>query len=264
MKLGKIKLMTLMRKNRQKFAQGLIALVLGATSVGVAAPAKPPVVLMLSTGADRMTSGKPTGLWLEEFTVPYNAFVQAGFQVIVATPQGGPAPVDPRSNPTPEQAKAWSEATERLRQTLPLAKVDPAGLDAIYIPGGHGAMFDLAGDAQTAKLIADLDARGKVIASVCHGPAALVNVKRADGQPFVAGRTISAFTDEEERAAQLDREMPFLLETRLRELGATVATKPKFTSQAVRDRNLITGQNPMSSEAVAELVIQALAQGKRN
>lgn len=123
-------------------------------------------------------------------------------------------------------------------------------------------MFDLATDAGTAKLIADLDACGKVIASVCHGPAALVGVKPADGKPFVAGRAVFAFTDEEERAAGLDGEIPFLLESRLRELGAKVETKPKFTPHAVRDGNLITGQNPMSSEAVAELVVQAVGQGK--
>lgn len=252
-----------MTTNR-RIGAGLCALVFGAISVGIGAPANTPTVLILATGADRMTNGKPTGLWLEEFAVPYNAFERAGFQVLVATPQGGAAPVDPRSNPTPEQAATWSEATERLRRTLPLAEVDAAELDAIFIPGGHGAMFDLAGDLLTAKLIAKLDAQGKVIAAVCHGPAALVNVKRADGRPLVAGRTVSAFTDEEERTVELDREMPFLLESRLRELGATLETKPKFTPQAVQDRNLITGQNPMSSEAVADLVIQALAQGKQN
>lgn len=121
-------------------------------------------------------------------------------------------------------------------------------------------MFDLAEDADVAKLIQEFDAQGKLVAAVCHGPAALVNVVRKDGTPLVKGRKLTAFTNAEEHAVELDQDMPFLLETRLRELGATVETGENFAVQAVRDGNLITGQNPASSEATAKLLIDALTE----
>lgn len=230
---------------------------IGLASLAAADNAKPRI-LILSTGAAKMTSGKPTGLWLEEFATPYQAFTKAGFDIIVATPSGGDIPVDPRSEPTPEQTTEWADAAKKLTDTLPLSKVDAASLDAVFIPGGHGAMFDLAKDEGTAKLLTDLNARGKIIAAVCHGPAALVGAKGTDGKPLVAGKTVATFTDDEERAVELDKEMPFLLETKLRELGAKIDKKTNFTAHAVRDGNLITGQNPPSSEPVARLVIEAL------
>lgn len=220
-----------------------------------------PVVLLLATGADKMTNGTPTGLWLEEFAVPFNAFQKQGFELIIATPKGGRIPVDPRSKPTAEQAAAWKDASAKLEGAVALDSVDLSKVDAIFIPGGHGAMFDLATDTRVAKTISELDARGKFVAAVCHGPAGLVQAKRADGKPVVAGKTVAVFTDDEERAVKLDQEMPFLLESRFRELGAKVEKKAIFTSNAVRDGNLITGQNPASSEAAADLLIKALAPG---
>lgn len=124
-------------------------------------------------------------------------------------------------------------------------------------------MFDLAENPTAAKLIQDFDAQGKPVAAVCHGPAALVKVVRNDGTPLVKGKKLAAFTDAEERAVELDKDMPFLLETKLRELGATVVTRDNFTSHAVRDGNLITGQNPASSEATAKLLIEALSEKKK-
>ncbi|HEY1123744.1 MAG TPA: type 1 glutamine amidotransferase domain-containing protein [Haloferula sp.] len=235
----------------------LAAAFLGLVSLSAAEAS--PRVLILATGADKMTDGKPTGLWLEEFAVPYNAFAKAGFDIVVSTPNGGDIPVDPRSKATPEQTTAWADASRKLAGSLPVAEVDASKLDAVFIPGGHGAMFDLAKDEGTAKILTDLNARGKIIAAVCHGPAALVGAKGTDGNPLVAGKTIATFTDDEERAVKLDKEMPFLLETKLRELGAKIDKKPNFTAHAVRDGNLITGQNPPSSEQVAGLVIKALS-----
>ncbi len=220
-------------------------------------------VLMLVTGADKMTNGEPTGLWLEEFAVPYKAFVDAGYTITVVTPKGGAAPIDPRSKPTPDQAAAWKEAAQLLSKTTPLPMVSAEEFNAIFIPGGHGVMFDLAQDPAAAKLIQEFDAQGKPIAAVCHGPAALVKVVRKDGTPLVAGRKMAAFTDAEERAVKLDKEMPFLLETRLRELGATVETRDNFTVHTVRDGNLITGQNPASSAATSKLLIEALSEEKK-
>jgi putative intracellular protease/amidase len=235
----------------------LAAAFLGATLLPASAE-DTPRVLILSTGAATMTNGKPTGLWLEEFAVPYQAFTKAGFDIVIATPKGGDIPVDPRSKPTAEQSAQWADASKKLKGTLALSEVEAASLDAVFIPGGHGAMFDLSTDKSTAKLLTDLNARGKIIAAVCHGPAALVGAKDAGGVPLVAGRTVAAFTDDEERAVKLDADMPFLLESKLRELGAKIDKKPNFEAHAVRDGNLITGQNPPSSEPVAKLVIEAL------
>jgi len=244
---------------KASFLFRLIAAALPGLAAPMAAADEKPRVLILATGADKMTDGKPTGLWLEEFAVPYQAFAKAGFDILVATPKGGDIPVDPRSKPTEEQATAWADASKKLAGTVALADVDPTKLDAVFVPGGHGAMFDLATDEGTAKLLTGLNARGKIIAAVCHGPAALIGAKGTDGKPLVAGKTVATFTDDEERAVKLDKEMPFLLETKLRELGAKIDKKPNFTANAVRDGNLITGQNPPSSEQVAELVIKALS-----
>jgi putative intracellular protease/amidase len=239
----------------QKWLAGLGVFAAGVISLTAAEP-KP--VLMLVTGADQMTNGKPTGLWLEEFAVPYLVLQKAGYEIEVATPKGGAAPIDERSKPTPEQATAWKEAEKRLSDTKALTDIRPESFSAIFIPGGHGVMFDLADDAAAAKLIQDFDTQGKPIAAVCHGPAALVKVVGKDGTPLVKGKTVAAFTDDEERAVQLDKDMPFLLETKLRELGAKIDKKENFAAHAVRDGNLITGQNPASSEATVKLLIDAL------
>ncbi|MCW1884986.1 type 1 glutamine amidotransferase domain-containing protein [Luteolibacter flavescens] len=241
------------------FSLKLITAALLGIAAPLAAAGEKPRVLILATGADKMTDGKPTGLWLEEFAVPYNAFTKAGFDIVVSTPKGGDVPVDPRSKPTPEQTAEWADASKKLAGTVAIADVDASKLDAVFVPGGHGTMFDLATDEGTAKLLTTLNADGKIIAAVCHGPAALVGAKGTDGKPLVAGKTVATFTDDEERAVKLDKEMPFLLESKLAELGAKIDKKPNFTAHAVRDGNLITGQNPPSSELVADLVIKALA-----
>lgn len=246
-----------MKKHQRKWTIILASLLTGLTSLSAS---ETKTILVLVTGADKMANGKPTGLWLEEFAVPYMAFLDAGYNIEVITPNGGAAPIDPRSEPEPDKIAKWKEAGQRLLETKPLAAVTAEGFSAIFIPGGHGVMFDLAEDADVAKLIQEFDAQGKLVAAVCHGPAALVNVVRKDGTPLVKGRKLTAFTNAEEHAVELDQDMPFLLETRLRELGATVETGENFAVQAVRDGNLITGQNPASSEATAKLLIDALTE----
>lgn len=226
------------------------------------AATKEKTILMLVTSADKMTHGKPTGLWLEEFAVPYDTFTEAGYQVKVVSTKGGAAPIDPRSEPSADQAAAWKSAAQRLIETKPVDSVKAEDFRAMFISGGHGAMFDLAKDPAVATLIQKFDEQAKPIAAVCHGPAALVNVVRKDGIPLVNGRTLTTFTNAEERAVKLEKEMPFLLETRLRKLGATVETRDNFVAHAVRDGNLITGQNPASSEATAKLLLEALSEKK--
>ncbi len=217
-----------------------------------------PRILMIVTSAERMPSGKETGLWLEEFAVPYLQFREAGAEIEVASPKGGATPIDPRSKPDPDQERAWAEAAGRLRDTKSLDDIDPGRFDAVFLPGGHGTMFDLPEDRRLAGILERLEADGKVIAAVCHGPAGLVGARRGDGKPLVEGRRIAAFTDAEERAVELQDDVPFLLETRLRELGAHVETVDNFQEHAIRDGRLVTGQNPPSSKLTARLTLQAL------
>ncbi|HAI10451.1 MAG TPA: glutamine amidotransferase [Phycisphaerales bacterium] len=221
---------------------------------------QPKHILILVTQADKMTSGKPTGLWLEEYAVPYNLFKSNGCVITTATLNGGKVPIDARSKPNAQQASRWKQAIEQLNQTVALNSVDISTMDAIVIPGGHGVMFDLADSLAATKVIETFNQQNKIIAAICHGPAALVNAKGIDGKPLVAGKDMTAFSDSEEQAVQLVNDMPFLLESKLKELGAKVTTTSNFKPYATQSGNLITGQNPASSHAAAELVIKALKQ----
>jgi len=215
-------------------------------------------ILIVVTSANLIKEGKPTGLWLEEFAVPYLQFVTSGLDVTVASPKGGPVPVDPRSKPSAEQASKWQEAVVALEQTRKLSTVSSAEFDAIFLPGGHGTMFDLAGDADIKRLLKEFDAAGKVVASVCHGPAGFVGAEGKDGAPLVAGRTMTAFTDAEEHAVNLAADMPFLLEAKLRSLGAKFVAGTNFADHVETDGKFITGQNPASSASVAKAVLKAI------
>lgn len=215
-------------------------------------------ILIIVTSFSEIAPGEPTGLWLEEFAVPYMEFKQQGFDVSVASIKGGKAPVDPRSNPSPEQKEAWGAAINALNDTLPVASIDTGKFDAVFIPGGHGTMFDLPASEDLHQLLRGFAERDKVIAAMCHGPASLVGVTLADGTPLVAGKTITSFTNEEESAAGFTDKMPFLLETRLKELGAHFVEQPNWSDHVQVDGKLITGQNPQSSESAALAVIEVL------
>lgn len=215
-------------------------------------------VLMVVTSHQWIDAEHPTGLWLEEFAVPYQAFREAGAKITVASPKGGPAPIDPNSTPTEEQTHEWAEASQVLNNTLPLEQVADRHFDAVFLPGGHGTMFDLPDNTDLQHLVSDTWEAGGIVAAVCHGPAGLVNVMDADGAPLVAGKTVTAFTNAEEREVQLDRMMPFLLETQLRDLGAYFNAKPHWQDHTERDGRLITGQNPQSSGSIARQVVGLL------
>ncbi|MGV8941068.1 MAG: type 1 glutamine amidotransferase domain-containing protein [Lysobacter sp.] len=216
-------------------------------------------VLMIVTNVSAMPGGDATGLWLEEFVVPYLLLTEAGHEVVLASPKGGATPVDPRSDEA-EQHHDWAEAVERLGDTVPLAGVRAEDFAAVFIPGGHGPMFDLADNADVARLLSAFHRQGKPIASVCHGPAAFVGVLREDGKPLVEGYTLTAFSDLEEKLGGLDDQVPFLLSHRLHELGANVENSVPWLSHVKHDRQLITGQNPASSRHAAELLLKALGQ----
>jgi len=218
-------------------------------------------ILMVVT-SHRQMGDKETGIWLSEFAEPYDLFKAEGYDITVASIAGGRAPVDPRSIDA-EKAQKWRDAIAALEATVPVEQVSSEGHDAIFLPGGHGTMFDLPGNARLQSLIREFYESGRVVAAVCHGPAGLVGVTLASGEPLVKGRRVTSFTDEEERAVGLDGVMPFLLETRLRELGADFVAADKWANHVETDGRLVTGQNPQSGESAARKVVELLAQPVR-
>ncbi|NER80325.1 MAG: type 1 glutamine amidotransferase domain-containing protein [Leptolyngbya sp. SIO1D8] len=224
-----------------------------------------PRILIVLTSHDQMgDTDEKTGFWLEEFTSPYYTFLDAGAEVTLASIQGGPAPIDARSlgedsqTETTQRFMADEAAKQALANTMPVSDASVDDYDAIFLPGGHGTMWDFPESTALTTLIEAFDRAGKVISAVCHAPAALVNVKADNGASLVKGKKITAFTDSEERAVQLEAVVPFMLETRLRELGADFEGGPDFTPLIQQDGNLITGQNPPSSEPAAKAVLAAL------
>lgn len=216
-------------------------------------------ILMVVTTADNMNNEHSTGLWLSEFGEAYVEFANAGHKITVASPKGGKAPVDDRSLEG-EVPQEILDTAKYLENTLKLEDInDLDGFDAIFLPGGHGTMFDLPENTKLQEIIRDLYEQNKVVAAVCHGPAGLVGVKLSDGTPLVAGKKVTAFTDAEEVATTLDQYMPFLLETRMRELGAHFVAAENWSDHVQRDGQLITGQNPQSTVSVAKEVLKQLA-----
>jgi len=225
------------------------------------------ILLILTSQSTMGPGGAPTGVWFEELATPYYAFADAGVQVDIASMEGGKIPIDPHSlkpegkNPASvERFLKDKAAMAKITNAKAIKGLDTSGYAAVFLPGGHGTMWDMPNNAVLSGLLSKAWAGGKVIATVCHGPAGLVGVKDESGKPLVAGRRVSAFTDAEEKAAGLDRTVPFLLESRLRELGARIETGPNFQPFALHDGNLVTGQNPASSEAVARLTLEVIKQ----
>lgn len=215
-------------------------------------------ILMVVTSAGKINDSLETGLWLSEFVEPYTEFVSSGFSVTVASIRGGSAPIDPRSLDN-ENQKQWQDAIAILKDTVPITNVKADNFDALFLPGGHGTMFDLPNNTTLQTLVRQFAETDKIVAAVCHGPAGLVGATLTNGHPIVEGRHITGFTNEEERAAKLDDKVPFLLENRLRELGAEFITQPLWSDHVECDGNLITGQNPQSGKGTAKEVIEALS-----
>lgn len=222
----------------------------------------PKRILMIVTSHEKLGStGTKTGFWLEELAAPYLELTRRGMHVDIASPAGGRPPADPKSESNPAPAvRAFLDdraATTKLGNTLQLGSA-ASDYDAYFVVGGHGVMWDLATDTALARMLAGAYERGKVVAAVCHGPAALVNVRLSSGGYLVAGKRVSAFSNAEEAAVGLDKIVPFALESTLKERGAKYEGAPMWASFAVRDGQLITGQNPASSVAVAQAVLEAL------
>lgn len=223
-------------------------------------------ILMIVTSNSRMgDTGQSTGLWAEELAAPYYALVDAGAEVVLASPAGGPAPIDPGSvKPRGENDKiverflADAPLQALVQATRPVAELDATQFDAVFMPGGHGTMWDLPTSDGVTRAVEQAWAGGKLVASVCHGAAGLVTSKRPDGRSIVHGLKVNSFTDSEEAAVGLAQVVPFLLESRLRALGGQFVGAADWQPFVVRDGQLITGQNPQSSSRVAAEVLRAL------
>ena len=214
-------------------------------------------VLMVVTNVDSMQGKHDTGLWLEEFAVPYMEFEKTGYEIVVASPLGGSIPLDPNSL-VGEIPAEWSAARSFLQATAKLSAVADQDYDALVLPGGHGPMFDLATDELLAKLLADFMQAGKLIGAVCHGPAALASAVMPDGKSILAGKKVTGFSNEEEFAVQLEKLVPFMLEDKLKELGGSYSKKDMWQEYVVVDGNLVTGQNPQSSTLFAKEIVKQL------
>lgn len=223
-------------------------------------------ILFVVTSHDQLgDTGHKTGFWVEEFAAPYYKFKDAGFNLTIATPKGGQAPIDPSS----EVENAQTEATERyykdaevqdlIANTHQLSEMKAADFDAVFYPGGHGPLWDLANDTDSQKLILDFYYNGKPVGAVCHAPGVFKNIKLENGEPFIKGKNVTGFSNSEEAAVKLIDVVPFLVEDELQNLGGHYSKGDDWGLHVVEDGLLITGQNPASSEAVAEKIIELLA-----
>ncbi|MCM3607830.1 type 1 glutamine amidotransferase domain-containing protein [Cupriavidus pauculus] len=222
-------------------------------------------ILMVLTSHDQLgNTGKKTGFWLEEFAAPYYVFKDAGVQITLASPKGGQPPIDPKSDDPGAQTDATrrfqadAEGRRELASTRTLDQVDVGDFDAVFYPGGHGPLWDLAEDKRSIALIEAFDRAGKPVGAVCHAPGVLRHVKGADGQPLVKGRNVTGFTNSEEEAVQLTNVVPFLVEDMLKQHGANFSRTDDWGSYAITDGKLVTGQNPASSEAAAHALLKLL------
>lgn len=223
-------------------------------------------ILMVLTSHDQLgNTGHKTGFWLEEFAAPYFVFRDAGASITLTSPAGGQPPLDPKS----DEADFQTSETARFRQdevaqhalanTLPLAEINADDYDAVFYVGGHGPLWDLAEDVRSIALIEAFDRAGKLISAVCHASGVLRHVRNAAGQPLVAGKKVTGFTNTEEDAVQLTAIVPFLVEDELVRLGGQYSKGPDWQSHVEVDGKLITGQNPASSSSVAQQVLALLA-----
>jgi len=222
-------------------------------------------IILVSTSATEL-NGHATGLWLEELAVPYYQFKEAGFDVVIASPAGGPIPIDKSSmsggsfNDACKKFMHDADAIGQLGHSAKLDSIDfSSGIDAIFLCGGHGTCTDFHVSADLKNAIETLYAADKIVAAVCHGPMGLTHCTNPDGTPLVKDKVVTGFKDTEEIKAHLENIVPFMLETKLKELGAKYESADDFNPNVCVDGKLVTGQNPQSSERIAAAVIALLA-----
>lgn len=220
-------------------------------------------ILMVLTSHDQLgTTGLKTGFWLEEFAAPYYVFKDADADITIASPKGGQPPLDPKSDEPDFQTAATArfkedtQAQAALAGSLKLSEISPEDYDAVFYPGGHGPLWDLAEDRTSISLIEVMYAAGKTVAAVCHAPAVFKHTEAPDGSPLVEGKSVTGFSNSEEAAVELTDIVPFLLEDELQLIGANYSKSSDWHPYVVTDGNLVTGQNPASSEAVAQALLE--------
>ncbi|NHC02781.1 type 1 glutamine amidotransferase domain-containing protein [Acinetobacter sp. 187] len=222
-------------------------------------------ILMVLTSHDQLgNTGEKTGFWLEEFTAPYYSFIDAGAELTLASPQGGQPPLDPKSDAedaqteTTRRFQADETAQHALANTHKLSEISITDYDAVFYPGGHGPLWDLAEDAHSIQLIQDSIASGKPVAAVCHAPGILRHVKTPNGAALVTGKSVTGFSNSEEEAVGLTEVVPFLVEDMLKQHGAYYSKTSDWEVHVEVDGLLVTGQNPASSAATAEALLKLL------
>ncbi len=223
-------------------------------------------ILMVLTSHDQLgDTGKKTGFWLEEFAAPYYVFKDAGASVTLASPKGGQPPLDPKSDAADAQTDATrrfkddADAQAQLASTQRLSEVTIDGFDAVFFPGGHGPLWDLAEDADARRLIEGFAAADRPVGAVCHAPAVFRHTQGPDGKPLVSGRRVTGFTNTEEDGVGLTDVVPFLVEDMLKANGGTYEKGADWASFVLTDGKLVTGQNPASSEDAAKALLKLLA-----
>ena len=222
-------------------------------------------VLFVLPSHDKLgDTGQKTGYWLEEFASPYYEFIDNEYDVTIASPKGGKAPVDPKSLQPENQTEYTKrlqndqEAKEKLENTLILSEVSPDEYDTLFLPGGHGPMWDLSQDKDLKKLVERFYNNNKIISAVCHGPAGLIQATDKNGDSILKNKRITGFTNDEEEFVKLDKTVPFSLENKLKELGGHFEKTENFKPFVISDGQIITGQNPASSFLAARKVIEVL------
>ena len=224
------------------------------------------ILIVLTSHSKLGDTGQKTGFWLEEFATPYYIFKDANVDVTLASPNGGEPPLDPKSDEPDFQTEATkrfkgdNDAQVALTNTLKLSNISPDDFDAVFYAGGHGPLWDLAEDRNSIALIEKMYASGKPVAAVCHAPAVLRHAKAPNGSPLVQGKSVTGFSNSEEDAVQLSKVVPFLLENELKAKGANYSKGDDWHPYAITDGNLITGQNPASSDPVAKAVLERIKQ----
>ena len=220
------------------------------------------VLMVLTSHADMGQTGKKTGFWLAEFTHPYYVIADAGYQIDVVSIDGGMAPIDPRSvdhsDVTNQRFFKDADAMRQVIDSKKLSDMDASQYKAIVFAGGHGTMWDLPKSEHVNRVSASIYQNNGIVAAVCHGPAALANITLENGTPLIKGKKFAAFTNEEEKLVGLEEVVPFLLQTRLEELGGKHVYGKPWSENVVVDNRLITGQNPRSAHRLGELVVESL------
>lgn len=226
------------------------------------AAAEKQTVLIVVTNHAKMPDGKATGLWLAEATHPWQKFVRAGYEVHFASPKGGKSPIDPRSlkkhDVINDQFLDNKIYQHSLKNTKVLKDLDAKKYAAIFFAGGHGTMWDFPNAPGASDIAGKIYTNGGIVSAVCHGPAALINLKLPDGTLLIKGKKVTGFTNAEEEKVGLTKSVPFLLEDSLKEQGATYSSGPDFQPHTVVSGRLVTGQNPASAAPAAEAIIKLL------